>query len=1060
MDIVQTLTPAELEVLRGIFQAAPQCALPFEEFNHALHKCLELRSVDQRPSLTRERLHAIFDEIDFNGDLTVSWEEFSMYLINEAISQSRSVAEIDKIHDYKLSGNLMTDVPDTLKMIKFIPEERKVVQVYRTGRATKIRVSGWNDGEDCFHEETHLDSKRMTNARLLALEYVPPLDAIVVASSDVHMSTYEIRDRKKRNDNKDAGGHGKGDSKKGAATAQQTVATLLNRKPADGDDGHAALPRLKHIALEESQTVLTWNRKYHRMMSGSRTGVVSAWAVDHAMQVEDSDRLHELAVTDIVCFEEQILTCSLDNTIKMTDIVKEVVATTLTGHTKGVSHMALWTEQAMLFSSGLECEPLAWALKMPSKRPIALVDKLRPHRGAIIGLFQVPNTYQLTSVDNKGSMKIWDMRTYACVSTTTLNTKMGSSPITCFTYNPSRRGFLVGGRGIFVVNYQDTQRPLDADDTHCTLLAFNESAKTVISIHKARVKSWEAASGRVSGTIDQVSENMYDITCICADTRGRRLFVGTAVGTISIVNANSGDILQELDAGDQTGMEVLSLEYVKLKCRGDQPMVIVTSRSGVYLLPDTDEPRCFPIRCIQTTFGDTHETQSAFLFNPSNLLAVVADIGCVLAVDTDTYSVIAKIDTNNTTDYVSHAISLFPQPYVFLAYNTGSFGVVRVKPRDGVYPPPIVFEHIVPGASVTSMVYDVPSEIVIVGDDRGNVVTYDIYAIVRHQSGPSPSPKVVKQWSVGKQGVVSLLRYRWKDDAIEACGVLVANGAGGVSLYGLLGHPLGPLAQSRGLETPGIRIPPFCTEADKVIAGDQLRDYIKTHRGVRTNTTTIPTLPIPTASGSLGTILGQTLTSYFKLPPENDNLVSSHTVAFAEPNTSPTDETTQFFMTELGLGPELQQANSVFRSLPPIAPGLPPAHVSKDGRGAKHLAKEHPTALRTMAVSQATIIGLTPRPPPEKIPAIDQRSNCSFPSDAVPQPNVRTAYKPAQPPRPNPTISQAAIRYFKELGVHHENGVSQARRTLRDKGSVVLGESASTSVMEDPSPRQLFPPPN
>eukprot|EP00760_Papus_ankaliazontas_P038897 PhM_4_TR93/c0_g1_i1/m.22999 len=1129
MDVLQTLSESDLHLLRKAFDRNPNGALPFEQF-------VELLQAMPNPALqqiaTLERLREMFDEVDFNGDGDLTWEELSMYLINEAMGQTHSLNEFERMRDYIVAASLATDVPDSIKGLLFIPEKNRMVQIVRTGRISRLRYSALSDADTLrsgtpfpsamtlqhqYQEQqllrrpvaglhmtaatnaagllappVHWDCERHASCRFLATAYVPPFDVLAAATSDVHLSLFDMK------------------------CDDPTVWA----KP---------LPRTRRIALDESLTVLKWNDKYRRLMSGSRSGIVTAWSLDHGIVAEDSDRLHELSVTDLLNYGDNILTSSLDTTIKMTDIIREQVMVTLKGHhEKGVNRITLWEEAGCVFSAGLETDPLAWVLKMPAKKPVRLVDKLRPHRGAIIGLHHVPRTFQLLSADTKGTIKVWDVRTYACIDTKTVNTRNGHSPLTAFSYLPEHKSIIVAGRGLTVLRYNDMQHPHDADDVACHHVLYNEGTHTFLTVHRSSLKSWDMAGKVMSGT-ESVCDD--DVTSICLEPRGRRAFLGTSKGVILVVNITSGDVLLSLNmreflldprggasshdvnddskktaaadfadsmnldcdgasssGGADVHAEILSLSYAFIGTH-EARFVISVCRSGVYLLPDTNinmqrgHTSMFPLRCINGLLAEgSSEVQSVHVFDGGRKLAVTMDSSCVYIVNVDDYSIYGKVQTT-VPDFVVGCAMLVPLPFIVLMYGTGQLSLVPLesveehKRKDDsikpVFGTPFTWSHTDNSIAITGIVYAQQCELLVVADDKGNLVTYDVHTIV-HETDAVPSANIAQRWTASKdEPITDLCLWKWGPEDSEV-GVLCAQLNGKVHGFGLLGTPLGHLAQGRGVSTQVKRTDLFACDAQKAAASSEVVEYLASHRGNVRGVSSLlqaqSTCFLNDDGMQRGTTMAAIETFLPSIPKRNSSRQSSLFLTETVESYTPVPSST---VPALNLGPspsQLAQPQQLANTAR-VGPARPNRlHVLSDKYTSALTTRtttmttttagttpriQHPTALRPIAPAVPSVLGTTPRPPPARVPAVDASVCSSYPSDLQPSHGIRTRYRAAEPTKPVTMISSRAKKLFKQMGMHHEEGVSQVRRTLRDEGSVVLGDGPGER--DGPSQRQLFP---
>lgn len=175
----------------------------------------------------------------------------------------------------------------------------------------------------------------------------------------------------------------------------------------------------KEVQVDCSQTVIDWCSKNQTLYTASRLGELSYWK----WQKEPDDRkkkcnfaivnkakIHDDSITDILNLpsENNLVTCSLDSTILLIDLMKNVPKVKLRGHNRGVFSVTWSEDYHFLVSAGFEHEPLVWIANVDTK-PFRLQDNRKPHQYVLIGVHAVPKTPQIITADAKGMIKIWDM---------------------------------------------------------------------------------------------------------------------------------------------------------------------------------------------------------------------------------------------------------------------------------------------------------------------------------------------------------------------------------------------------------------------------------------------------------------------------------------------------------------------------------------------------------------------------------------------------------------------------------------------------------------------------
>ena len=85
---------------------------------------------------------------------------------------------------------------------------------------------------------------------------------------------------------------------------------------------------------------------------------------------------------------------------------------TLEGHEKGVRSLAYNEDYRFLISGGFDYDALVWNPYVER-----LILRLHGHTAPLCGVEVIPDTPQIITADVSGVVKVWDIRTFACVQT-------------------------------------------------------------------------------------------------------------------------------------------------------------------------------------------------------------------------------------------------------------------------------------------------------------------------------------------------------------------------------------------------------------------------------------------------------------------------------------------------------------------------------------------------------------------------------------------------------------------------------------------------------------------
>ena len=338
-------------------------------------------------------------------------------------------------------------------------------------------------------------------------------------------------------------------------------------------DVHSAWP------TPHTQMSLKWFDRHQLLFSGSVAGTVHAWDVEKRDEVTcligHTDMVLDLCSLDTI---ESVASCSLDTTISIWDILTGSRRQLLQGHRMGVTSMAYHEERRLLFSSGFDHEALVWSPFTPT-----VLFKLKGHTKPLVGVNVVPNSNQVVTADTDGFCKVWDVRTFQCVQSYSMDHAKASTggggmsaassgggqqeddsfqftdhqKLYAFTTCHSRPRHLSETSTVRLVgvslrlNFYE-QRPVNvdtggADDLPVRCAMYNSVLCSVLTAHGPSVKIWSALTGSLSRTFSHLTANGSDITALCMDDRQRKFIIGDHKGDIQVHNYQSGAFMKSFD---------------------------------------------------------------------------------------------------------------------------------------------------------------------------------------------------------------------------------------------------------------------------------------------------------------------------------------------------------------------------------------------------------------------------------------------------------------------------------------------------------------------------------
>ena len=591
MDMLKNLSSPEVDRLRGRFGARKVGATEF---------CEILKRSRGGGRLKDHELLSLFCDIDVRQDGEVSWEQFTTYTIDHEMAAKHEV-RADDIRNYELESVFYDEIQHSIRGLTYLPRIDKVAKLIHRGQQSTIKLC------NPLSLEAYLVTPPL-GAPPLCMELVPGggNDTVVAACSDMSVGFYELR------------------------------APAYSR---------GVMPQLHSVKLDETQMCFRWFPRFSRLFSGSRCGMLNVWHTPsgwnqsgstEAPEVVKSEHLHHQAIADILMVDNNALTASLDATIKITDMVKGVVKAELKGHTQGVRSLRYSQEYSLLVSAGFEYDPYLWMFQMTELKPWRLEDKQRPHQAMLMGIAAIESTPQLVSVDKKGMMKVWDVRTFRCVQTTMaempsqqiVHAGTERSYITSMCALPTHKRVAVCGRTLSVFRYSATTRPDHADDKMVCVVLYNAHHAAFLTAHSRDVKVWDS-TGKLTHQQKDITPD--DATCGCLDKEGRRFYLGLMNGLICGFSWNT--MQRFMTFAEHLGHEVTSLRY--LSNPRELPQLVTLSALGVWSVPDAEDSRPFHIKGLSKTVQDEGSQMSCVAARDGvRVIAVGTTAGSVFSCDT------------------------------------------------------------------------------------------------------------------------------------------------------------------------------------------------------------------------------------------------------------------------------------------------------------------------------------------------------------------------------------------------------------------------------------------
>eukprot|EP00163_Fabomonas_tropica_P007317 TRINITY_DN17035_c0_g1_i2.p1 TRINITY_DN17035_c0_g1~~TRINITY_DN17035_c0_g1_i2.p1 ORF type:complete len:363 (-),score=52.82 TRINITY_DN17035_c0_g1_i2:75-1139(-) len=348
----------QMHSLKLEFDRAREEGVTLIEFVAHLKRKLPAEVTESEESIAG--LIELFHEIDLNGDGYVGWEEFTTF-VTESASVTSDRFVIEDLRKYEPSSVIDETVHDLgIERVDYIAELDRLVTCERN-HTIQIYAAA-----DC----RLLKQIPIGKGSAVSVSYVPSVNCIIVATSDLHLTFFDAVTYRRRG----------------------------------------------RFAIQETITTVTFDTLYSSLFTGSSSGSIKVWRLAtpsgaHRGGLELTETMglspaHTGAIMDMKVVRDlgALISCSLDSTVRLWDLRTGTLKRILRGHTKGVLSIAYAADYKVLISAGFDHSAIVWnpfveGLKFP----------LKGHQNPLVGCFWVPFTPQVITLDASGLVNVWDV---------------------------------------------------------------------------------------------------------------------------------------------------------------------------------------------------------------------------------------------------------------------------------------------------------------------------------------------------------------------------------------------------------------------------------------------------------------------------------------------------------------------------------------------------------------------------------------------------------------------------------------------------------------------------
>lgn len=526
-------------------------------------------------------LQEMFFQIDYNGDGTCNWDEFTTFCVStglnvtvnkkaigsgkDTMSQALDSYVIEYGEEFLQRDHILSAYR-MVSVMRYIPETRKVFIVSE-------------DSDNILM----LDEKFRMHAQLYPskVQIPGPGAASAITAANVVNVT-----------NGNTGGNGTG----GGGSGQGDTATdaMKNMK------GNNNFPRvmiydvcflsgrelIAYTASDHSITIcremstmganktyfvlhnrffhtllhlkLCWSAKHDLLCTTASDRVIYGWNIDTAQIIFQVSR-HTDIITDFIAADHMdvFITCSMDKRIVLWSATSRRVKGILLGHKRGVRCLSIY--ENLLLSAGFECDARLWDLL--NKDCLAI---LRGHRHPIAAAklmcerAQTEKEYRAITVDESGEFRLWNIYVKekttepVCVPTLQIFEMQNVEyPINQFRFlampynsksSTSYYSNLIACSTKLLHFVPEKNTKEFVPPTACVC---NEASAALVTAIGRSLITYDMSTGQFASMFEHVAAS--EIFSICMDgERGRRMFLGTSKGEILLINSSTGQLIDSL----------------------------------------------------------------------------------------------------------------------------------------------------------------------------------------------------------------------------------------------------------------------------------------------------------------------------------------------------------------------------------------------------------------------------------------------------------------------------------------------------------------------------------
>lgn len=366
----------------------------------------------------------IFQQIDSDGDNCVEWKEFSAYLVN--IASSNQVKH-DLQHKYYRPLSQGSSRTPGFKKQPVLLQRRPMTKLLHIPHCNLIAALDQaspvvnlyhSTGMNAYHAQLNLSCVP------LALVNVPERESILVSGTNKTLTQVQLSTLP--NGRSSSSSSSSMSHENPAKPTHEVVATWKTNQPQfslcwiprhDVLYGGSYQGQLVAMTLPSTSSSKNHHSGHHHHHHHRRSSSGSGHhSQDVTLTQRESKKAHTDAISCLLNLDHlnNVVSGSFDRTICIWDIYTGQRLQRLQGHKRGISCLTYQEPHQLLVSAAAEeTSANIWSPFIPT-----LIHTLAGHKHHLVHVERVPNSdHQIMSADTGGVVKIWDIRTYACLQT-------------------------------------------------------------------------------------------------------------------------------------------------------------------------------------------------------------------------------------------------------------------------------------------------------------------------------------------------------------------------------------------------------------------------------------------------------------------------------------------------------------------------------------------------------------------------------------------------------------------------------------------------------------------